>query len=66
MHVTSNPFFAFHDDVFPGFSKNAVYQKKFPLSSFYYKTIIPGDEFYSLEELNHISTVRMESGLDKL
>ena len=24
MHVTSNPFFGFHEDVFPNFAKNAV------------------------------------------
>ena len=33
MHVTSNPFFAFHDDVFPNFAKNAVNEfLKFPRS----------------------------------
>ena len=32
MHVTSNPFFAFHDDVFPAFAKNAAAQSRFPPS----------------------------------
>ena len=34
MHVTSNPFFKFHDDVFPNFAKNAVGDiRKFPQSA---------------------------------
>lgn len=32
IHVTSNPFFAFHDDVFPAFAKNAAAQPRFPPS----------------------------------
>ena len=58
MFVTSNPFFAFHDDVFPVFAKNAVAQPRFPYS-INSKTIIPDNFFSSLEELNHISTVDM-------
>ena len=65
MHVTSNPYFSFHDDVFPRFSKNAVSQLKFP-ASVYPKTIIPASPFSSLEELKHISTVVMRlNGTDK-
>ena len=64
MHVTSNPYFAFHDDVFPAFSKNAVAQPRFPLPSFFFKTIIPNkfdNKFFSsLEELKHISTIELE------
>ena len=60
MHVTSNPFFAFHDDVFPAFSKNAVSQPRFPRSNLYHKTIVPDKYFSSLEELTHISTVEIE------
>ena len=60
MHVTSNPFFAFHDDVFPAFAKNAVAQDRFHLPSFYYKTIIPDKLFSSLKEFRHISTVEMK------
>ena len=58
MHVTSNPFFAFHDDVFPAFAKNAVAQPRFP-TSFGRSTIIPNNLFSSLAELNHISTVNL-------
>ena len=65
-HVTSNPHFAFHDDVFPAFAKNAASQRKFPRPSFYYKTIIPDNEFSSLEEISHISTIKMElNGTEK-
>ena len=60
IHVTSNPLFAFHDDVFPGFAKNAASQPRFPRPSFYYKTIIPDNYFSSLEELKHISTVELK------
>lgn len=69
MHVTSNPFFAFHDDVFPAFAKNAVFQPLFPRSpsSFFPpfpKTIIPeyekfNDDGSSLEEIHHISTIKL-------
>ena len=57
--MTSNPFFAFHDDVFPAFAKNAVAQPPFPRSSGG-STIIPDNFFSSLKELNHISTVEMK------
>ena len=75
MHVTSNPFFAFHDDVFPGFAKNAASQPRFPFPSPSFTTIIPDNYrpdkpeqklFSSLEELKHISTVELKlNGSDK-
>ena len=60
MHVTSNPYFAFHDDVFPAFVKNTVTQLRFPSSKSSSKSIIPDDFFSTLKELKHISTVEME------
>ena len=65
MHVASNPFFAFHDDVFPAFAKNAASQQRFPKPAFsiawpYPTTIIPDSEFTSLEEFNHISTFELK------
>ena len=62
MHVTSNPFFAFHDDVFPAFSKNSVSQPRFPkpaaaFFNIHQKTIIPNSPFTSLQEFKHISTL---------
>ena len=65
MHVTSNPYFAFHDDVFPGFSKNAASQRKFPrtlasVSRPHPKAIIPFSSFSSLAEFKHISTFEMD------
>ena len=66
MHVTSNPYFAFHDDVFPGFVKNAAAQQRFP-SSPTRNTIIPAKFFSSLGELNHISTIEMKlNGRERL
>ena len=59
MYVTSNPYFAFHDDVFPAFGKNMVGQSPFH-ASFGRSTIIPDNFFSSLEELNHISTFEMK------
>lgn len=60
MHVTSNPYFAFHDDVLPTFAKNAVGQRRFPRpGSFNQKTVIPDNFFSSLAELKHISTLVM-------
>ena len=46
MHLTSNPNFAFHDDVLPAFAKNVFRQQKYPQSASsiylpYPKTIIP-------------------------
>ena len=62
--MTSNPFFAFHDDVFPGFIENNVAQPPFSRpgrSTFgYLETIIPERFFSSLEELKHISTIEMK------
>ena len=58
IHVTSNSFFGFHDDVFPAFSKNSVTQHRFPQPGF---LIIPDYFFSTLEELKHISTVKMKS-----
>ena len=64
IHVTSNPLFAFHDDVFPRFAKNTVKQLRFP-PLIYQKTIIPESInetqwFSSLHSLNHISTIEMK------
>ena len=64
--MTSNPFFAFHDDVFPAFAKNAASQPRFPRPSFYHNTIIPDNYFSSLEELKHISTIELRlNGTEK-
>ena len=60
MLVSSNPFFAFHDDVFPAFAKNAVSQKRFPRSNPLFTTLIPDDFFASLEEFEHFSTFEMK------
>ena len=67
MHVTSNPFFAFHDDVFPNFAKNAVRNfRKFPqsassLSPPYPLAIIPDSPFSSFDEaLFHISSFELD------
>ena len=59
IHVASNPFFAFHDDVFPAFAKNAVAQPLFP-PNLYSTTIIPDEFFTSLAGLKHISTVKIK------
>lgn len=64
MHVTSNPFFAFHDDIFPAFAKNMVSQRPYSLSAnsnppSYAKTIIPDNPFSFLDEFEHISTFEM-------
>ena len=60
MHVTSNPYFGFHDDVFPAFAKNAISQPRFSRPSTFYKTIIPDNMFSSFGELQHISTVELK------
>lgn len=67
MHVTSNPFFKFHDDVFPKFAKNAVGEiRKFPqsassLSPPYPLSIVPNYPFASFkEELFHISSFELD------
>ena len=59
IHVTSNPFFAFHDDVFPAFYKNAASQPRFPRPSFFRKTIIPDKFFHSLVDFLHIATLEL-------
>ena len=60
MHVTSNPYFSFHDDVFPVFSKNSFAQPRFPRPGGpRSKTIVPDSFFSSLEALKHISTVEL-------
>ena len=64
MHVTSNPYFSFHDDIFPGFAKNVAKQLKFPQSATsmtrpYPKIIVPKHPFSSLEKFNHISTLEL-------
>ena len=67
MHVASNPFFAFHDDVFPNFAKNAVGKiAPFPqsassLSPPYPLAILPNHPFTSFEEeLFHISSFEID------
>ena len=57
MHVTSNPYFAFHDDVFPAFAKNQVSQDKFSPQISHGITLIPDNYFNSLQFFNHISTI---------
>lgn len=64
--MTSNPFFVFHDDVFPAFAKNTAYQQRYPRSSFFDKTIVPANFFSSFEEFNHISTLKLKlNGTEK-
>ena len=65
MHVMSNPFFAFHDDVFPAFAKNAASQPYFPqipkrIFGKHPITIVPDDSFSSLAHLRHISTFALK------
>ena len=65
MYVTSNPFFAFHDDAFPAFAKNIYSQPVFPRSAHsvsrpYPKTIVPDISFTELEGCQHISTLELE------
>lgn len=65
MHVTSNPYFAFHDDIFPkSFSKNSYTQNRFPEPGVKIKEakIIIPDFFFTLlnDDLKHISTVKMK------
>ena len=54
MHVTSNPYFAFHDDVFPTFAKNQVSQDKFSPQITHGITLVPDNFFNSLKFFNHI------------
>lgn len=65
MHVTSNPFFAYHDDVFPGFAKNIFNQAEFNRSASsislpFPRTIVPDNEFFALEEFAHFSTIELK------
>lgn len=67
MHVSSNPFFAFHDDVFPNFAKNTVAkirnftQSATSLSPPYPLPIIPDFPFVSFDkELFHISSFELD------
>ena len=61
LHVTSNPYFAFHDDVFPSYVKNQFTQKLFSRHAENKITIIPDNYFISLAFINHISTVLLDS-----
>lgn len=61
LHVTTNPYFAFHDDVFPVFARNQVSQQKFnPLVSDRI-TLVPDNYFSTLEFFDHISTIMLEA-----
>ena len=65
MHVTSNPLFAFHDDVFPSFANNAASQLQFPVTPStifgpHSKTIVPDNFFSRLEEFDHISSLLLQ------
>jgi len=62
LHVTSNPYFAFHDDVFPSYVKNQYTQKSFSRHAQNKITIIPDNFFISLEFNDHISTALLQSG----
>ncbi|CBY13544.1 unnamed protein product [Oikopleura dioica] len=61
LHVTSNPYFAFHDDVFPSYVKNQFTQKLFSRHAENKITIIPDNYFISLAFIKHISTVLLDS-----
>ncbi|CBY11768.1 unnamed protein product [Oikopleura dioica] len=61
LHVTSNPYFAYHDDVFPSYVKNQFTQKLFSRHAENKITIIPDNYFISLAFINHISTVLLDS-----
>ena len=58
--VTSNPYFAFHDDVFPSFAKNQVTQGKFHPSVADKVTLIPDNHFTSLAYFDHISSIILD------
>ena len=71
MHVTSNPGFAFHDDVLPGFTKNAVSQPLFKQGAFDFVrplplTIVSDNNFTSLQSFDHISTFEADLTADVL
>lgn len=63
IHVSSNPQFAFHDDIFPTFAKNLFIQEEFPPPAFprihsrERTTHIPDLPFSSLAAFDHISSV---------
>ena len=60
LHVSSNPYFAFHDDVFPAYIKNQVSQKEFSRHADNKINIVPANNFTSLEFFDHISTIMFE------
>ncbi|CBY39005.1 unnamed protein product [Oikopleura dioica] len=63
IHVSSNPQFAFHDDIFPTFAKNLFIQEEFPPPAFprihsrERTTHVPDLLFSSLAAFDHISSV---------
>ena len=61
LHVSSNPNFAFHDDVFPSFAKNQVTQEKFSASVPDKITMIADNYFTKLTYFDHISTIMLDS-----
>ena len=66
IYVTSNPDFAFHDDVFPSFAKNQVTQGKFHPSVVDKKTSVPDNYFTSLAYFDHISSIIMNPTCQKI
>ena len=60
-HVSSNPYFAFHDDVFPMFAKNQQTQKKFSHHAVNKIVVVPENNFTSLQFFDHISTVLLDT-----
>ena len=60
-HVSSNPYFAFHDDVFPMFAKNQQTQKKFSHHAVNKIVVVPENNFTSLQFFDHISTVFLDT-----
>ena len=61
LHVSSNPYFAFHDDVFPLYAKNQVTQEKYNSSAADKITVVPDNYFISMTYFDHISSVLLES-----
>ena len=67
LHVSSNPYFAFHDNVFPTFAKDLFLQEEFPPPAFpsihsrEKTTHVPDHPFTSLAAFDHISTVIFDS-----
>lgn len=66
LHVSSNPYFAFHDNVFPTFAKDLFLQEEFPPPAFprvhsrERTTHVPDLPFTSLTAFEHISTVILD------